>query len=133
WLAIYEYSGLNSSAPLDQTASAQGSASSPACGPTAKTTAAKELVFAGTGLPNNSTVSLTAGTGYTLAQQDTNTSRAANETAAVSSVGAQTASFTLGGPTNYSCILATFASTAVGQPLTITTSSLPNGMQNVSY
>jgi Putative Ig domain len=108
WLAIYEYSGLNATAPLDQIASAQGSGSSPTCGPTAATTAANELVFAGTGLVNNSTATVTAGSGYTLQQQDSNTSRAANETAIVSSVGTQTAAFTLTSGTNYSCVLATF-------------------------
>jgi hypothetical protein len=108
WLAIYEYSGLNATAPLDKTASAQGSSTSPSCGPTASTTAANELLFAGVGLVNNSTATITAGNGYTLQQQDTNTSRAANETAIVSSTGAQSAGFTLSSGGNWSCVLATF-------------------------
>jgi subtilisin family serine protease len=133
WLAIYEYSGLSTTSPLDRTAAAQGSSTSPTCGATAATTAANELVFAGLGLVSNSTATVSPGTGYTLQQQDTNTSRAANETAVVSSTGTQSASFTLSSATNYSCVVATFASTAVSQPPTITTSSLPNGTQKASY
>ncbi|HEV2245154.1 MAG TPA: S8 family serine peptidase, partial [Terriglobia bacterium] len=47
WLAIYEYKGLSSSNPLDQTAQGEGSSSTPSTGATAMTTSPNELVFAG--------------------------------------------------------------------------------------
>jgi subtilisin family serine protease len=107
WLAIYEYSGV--SAP-DQTARAQGGNSTPACGPTAATSFASELVFVGLGLPSSSGVAVTAGAGYGLELQDTiqNGSRAATEDRLVSSTGAYTGSFSLSGAANWSCLVATF-------------------------
>src|SRR4029077_18303796 len=46
WLAIYEYKGLNTTNPLDQTAHAQGSNTAPNSGAAPTTTSANELVFA---------------------------------------------------------------------------------------
>jgi hypothetical protein len=108
WLAIYEYSGLNPTNPLDQTAHAQGGNSAPNTGATATTKNAKELLFTGLGMVNNYGGAVTAATGYALQQQDTNTSRAANETAAVSSTGSFTGAFSLSSSTNWSAVLATF-------------------------
>src|SRR5207253_3219954 len=42
WMAIYEYSGLSPTSPLDQTARAQGSGSGPSSGATAMTASATE-------------------------------------------------------------------------------------------
>src|SRR2546421_4319686 len=50
WLAIFEYSGLSSTNPLDQTAHAQGNSSSADSGPITTSTA-NELLFVATGLP----------------------------------------------------------------------------------
>lgn len=108
WLAIYEYSGLSTLGPLDQTAHAQGSSTTPSSGATLTTTHANELLFAGLGMVNNNSGTVTAGSGYALQQQDTNLSRAANETLAVSSTGAYTGNFTLSSLTNWSAVLATF-------------------------
>ena len=107
WLAIYEYSGVSA---LDQTARAQGGNSTPACGPTAATSFASELLFVGLGLPSSSGVAVTAGAGYGLELQDTiqNGSRAATEDRLVSSTGAYTGSFSLSGAANWSCLVATF-------------------------
>jgi hypothetical protein len=108
WVAIYEYSGLSLTSPLDRTAHAQGSNSAPNTGATATTKNAKELVFAGLGMVNNYGGVVTAGNGYALQQQDTNTSRAANETVTTSSKGSFTGVFSLSSSTNWSAVLATF-------------------------
>src|SRR5947209_17064281 len=110
WLSIYEISGLSTTSPLDQTASAQGSNSaSVSTGPTAATQSNNEFVFVGSGFNTpsfNGTV--TAGTGYTLAQQDTTNSRAANESLLSSSPSSFTGKFTLSNSANWSALIATF-------------------------
>src|SRR6202521_2652080 len=108
WLAIYEVKGLNTINPLDQTAHAQGSSTAPNSGATPMTTSANELVFAAMGLPANYSGTQTAGSGYSILQQDTSTSPAANESILVISTGSYTATFTLSGSTNWSAIIATF-------------------------
>ena len=95
WLAIYEYSGLSTTSPLDQKASAQGNSTTPNTGATPITTSANELVFVGAGLPSTSTITVTGGSGYTLGQQNTSTSRASTETRLVSATGAYTGTFSL--------------------------------------
>jgi hypothetical protein len=128
WLAVYEYSGLSTTAPLDQVAHAQGSSSSANSGLTAVTTSANELIFAGLGLPSGSSVTVAAGSGFTLALQDTNQSgsRAASENKIVSAAGAYAGVFTLSGSTYWSCVVATFrqASTTVSlSPVSLVFSS----------
>jgi len=108
WLAIYEYRGLSVTAPLDQTAHAQGNSSAPNSGPTPTTLNANELIFAGVALPSSYTGTVTAGSGYTMVEQDTNTSPADNETIATTSTGAFTGTFTLSSGTNWSAVTATF-------------------------
>jgi hypothetical protein len=108
WIAVYEYSGLNTTAPLDTTAHAQGSGSTASTGATPSTTSSNELVFAATGLPASYTGSVSAGTGYALTQQDTGASRAANEAASTSSTGSVTGTFSLGSATNWTAVVATF-------------------------
>ena len=129
WLAIYEYKGLSATSPVDQTAAAQGSGTTPNTGASSTTRAANELVFVGTGLPAN-TVTATAGAGYTMGLQDTTTARAATESKVVSSTGSYTGTFTLSGTSNWSAVLATFAAEAA--PV-VTTTSLPQGVQKASY
>ena len=134
WLAIYEYSGLSTANPLDRTAHAQGSSTSPNSGASAITTNANELVFAAAGFPNSYSGTATAGGGYTLQQQDTGTSRAATETTIVTSTGTYAGTFTLSTSTNWSAVLATFVVSASGPgPPTITTNALPNGTSNTPY
>jgi hypothetical protein len=108
WIAVYEYSGLSTTSPLDRTAHTQGSGSTANSGATAPTTSANELVFAAAGLPASYTGSATAGTGYTVTQQDTGSSRAANEAAGASSTGAFSGVFNLGYATNWTAVVATF-------------------------
>ena len=107
FLAIYEYSGVST---LDKTAGTQGTSAAASSGATATTTAAKELIFAGLGLPSSATQTVTAGPGFTLEQQDTRSggSRAASEDQTVAAVGAYSGTFTISGSTNWSCIVATF-------------------------
>jgi len=128
WLAIYEYRGLSATSPLDQTAHAQGSSSTPSSGATATTASANELVFAATGLPASYTGTATAGSGYTLQRQDAGTSRAATEAAAVTSPGAYVGKFSLSSSANWSAVVATFAAgptttTATTTSTTTTTST----------
>jgi hypothetical protein len=110
YLAIYEFSGLSTTAPLDQVAGAQGSSSNANSGLTPSTTAAHELVFAGLGLPSSTSNSVTAGSIFTMLQQDATagTSRAASEDAFVSATGQYAGSFTLSGAANWSAVVATF-------------------------
>src|ERR1051326_7831993 len=146
FLAIYEYSGLSTTNPLDKTANAQGSSAVANSGTTAVTSSANELVFAATGLPASYTGTATAGAGYAMLQQDTGSSRAANETATTSSTGSFAATFALNPSTNWTAIVATFnpagsgsSSTSTGgsgsgpAPLAITTTSLPNTTQGAAY
>src|SRR4029077_12201339 len=107
WLAIYEYKGLSTTTPLDQTAHAQGNNTAPNSGPTPTTTSANELVFAATGLPSSYKGGQTVGTGYTLLQNDANTSPASNESMLVTSTGSYTGTFKGGGMANWSAIVAT--------------------------
>jgi subtilisin family serine protease len=109
WLAIYEYGGVRTTDPLDQTARAQGSSATPSSGPTGATTTANELVFAATGLPASYASTVSAGAGYVLQQQDTGGSRAATESGTAAVPGAYTATFGLGAPTNWTTVVATFA------------------------
>jgi len=135
WLAIYEYSGLSTTSPLDRTAAAQGSSSLASSGATATTTGANELVFAGLGLPSSSSATAAAGSGYTLEQQDTTAggSRAATENQAVAATGAYTGTFTLNAAADWSAVLATFVQAGAATPLTVSTSTLPNGTVNAAY
>jgi Domain of unknown function (DUF4091)/Putative Ig domain len=108
WLAIYEYSGLSASNPLDQIAAAQGGGSTASTGPAATTTSANELVFVGAGFPADFSGTVTIDSGYPSTQQDTGTSRAANKAAIVSSTGSYTGTFILNASTNWTAVLATF-------------------------
>jgi hypothetical protein len=107
FLAIYEYRGVGT---LDQTAHAQGSSSAPNSGATTTTTASNELLFSGLGLPSSSSVTVTAGAGYKLEQQQGSAggSRSATEDATVAASGSFSGAFSVGSSTNWSCIVATF-------------------------
>jgi hypothetical protein len=108
WLAIYEYSGLSTTTPLDKTASAQGSSTAVSSGATATTTSANELVFAATGLPSSYTGTTTAGSGYALLEKNPTGSPAANESELATSTGTYTGTFTLSASANWSALVATF-------------------------
>jgi subtilisin family serine protease len=135
FLAIYEYRGLSTTNPLDKTSAAQGTSATASSGATATTTAANELVFAGLGLPSSSTTTVTAGSSFTLEQQDTRSggSRAASEDQIVSATGSYAGTFTLSVSDNWSAVVATFLPPSASAPPTITTASLPAGTQNAAY
>jgi len=128
WLAVYEYSGLGNITALDRTAHASGSSTAPSSGSTSTTTVANELVFGACGLPYNYTGTVTAGSGYTLLQQNTSTSRAANEGRSVTATGAYAGTFSLSATANWSAAVATFATAPA-----VTTSSLAAGTQGTAY
>ncbi len=133
WLAVYEYRGLSATSPLDRVSSAQGTGTTPNTGSTPATTASNEVVFAGAGFENAYGGTSTADPSFTLQQQDAGTSRAANESAVVSSMGAYTGTFALSASTNWSAVIATFRSAGAPSPPSITTAALPNGTQNNLY
>jgi hypothetical protein len=108
WLAVYEYSGLSATNPLDRTARAQGNGSVVSSGAAPVTASANELVFAAAGLPASYTGAIAAGSGYLMLQQDIGTSRAADAGAIVSATGSFAAVFGLSAGTNWTAVLATF-------------------------
>ena len=132
WLAIFEYSGLSPTAPLDHTAHSQGSSAAPNSGAVA-TTKADELLFAAAGLPSSFTSTVTSGSGYSLLQQNTTTSRAASEGQSVTVTGTYAGSFSLSASANWSAALATFTAPTAPPAPSITTASLPAGTQNAAY
>ncbi len=107
WIAIYEYSGISTTNPLDQTAHAQGSSTSPDTGSTSVTSSANELVFAATSLPASYAGTVTASAGYILQQQDTGSSRAATEAGIANGTGTFHGAFNLSSATNWGAIVAT--------------------------
>jgi len=107
WLAIYEYKGLNTTNPLDQTAHAQGNSSTPSVA-TSTTTSANELVFAALGLPVSYKGTQTAGSGFSLVQNNTGTSPAATESVIVTAAGSYAPAFSLSSSPNVSEVVATF-------------------------
>jgi len=108
FLAIYEFSGLSTTDPLDQTARAQGSGPLADSGLTAITSNANELVFAATGLPASYSGTPTAGAGYALLEQNTGRARAANEAAIASSNRIICRDLWSGSGSNWTAVLATF-------------------------
>ncbi len=132
YLAIYEFKGLSTTNPLDQTATAQGNSSAPSSGATPTTTSANELVFGGAGMASTYTGTQTAGSGFTMLENDTANSPAATEFMLATSMGSYTASLTLSNSPNWSFLIATFAAGGPVAPV-VTTGSLPNGTQNTAY
>ena len=108
WLAIYELQGLSTTNPLDQIASAQGNSTAPSSGATPTTTSANELVFGASALPPLPR-ERTAGSGFTMLEQDTANSPAGSEFMLVTSTGSYSATFAMSKSTNWSALAATFA------------------------
>jgi subtilisin family serine protease len=108
WLAVFEYKGLNITAPLDQTAHAQGSGSTVDSGATSITSSANALVFSATGLPASYTGVVIPASGYTFQQQNTASSRAATESMTVNSTGAFHGVFNLNAAANWTAVTAVF-------------------------
>jgi hypothetical protein len=133
WLAIHEYRGLSATSPLDRTSSAQGTVTAVSSGTTVITSSANELVFAGVGLPSSYSGTETAGSGFILSQKNTSTSSGATESALVTATGSYAGTFALSSSTNWSALVATFSAAGVSNPVSITTSTLPNGTQNTAY
>lgn len=107
WLAVFEYSGLSKTSPLDRTATGQGSGLSASTAPVT-TSSPNELVFSALGLPASFTGAATPGSGFTVAQKNTSTSPAVVETKMASATGNYQATFTLSAGANWSAALATF-------------------------
>ena len=108
WLSIYEYSGLSTTAPLDQVAHAEGYGATASSGTTPSTTSANELVFAASGQPASYAGTASAAYGYAEALKDTGTSRAISEVMTVNSTGSFAGDFGLNPGTNWTAVVATF-------------------------
>lgn len=108
FVAVYEFSGLSTTSPLDQTASSQANDSASVTSPSRTTATANELLFSGVGFPYAWGGNVTAGSGYAINQQDTATSRSATEFRIVSTAGAYSGVFTLDSLANWSTVFATF-------------------------
>ena len=110
FLAVDEYAGFSSTAPLDLSAAAQGSgttASTPATGTLASPF---ELVYVGSGYPNAWPGTVTAENAFSfhLQAQDTGNERAATEGTYSDTYGPYTGTFGLSQTANWSAIVATF-------------------------
>ena len=118
-LHIWEVSGCDTSAPLDQTGSVSGSTTY-SVSTSGSTTTANELVVGAFG-DSTANETVTIGSGYTLSEQTNNTTGNDvyfTETKIVSSTGTQTATITATGTDSFSQLIATFkASAAVTPPL----------------
>jgi hypothetical protein len=137
WLAVYEYSGLDATNLLDQTAGGDSGAtqSTGAATSSVTTTAAAELLFGVLGLNTSATETVAAGTGYTAQLQDTATSRGFTEIQMTTAVGSYSATATLSTADYWSIALATFKAAAPTNvtPLQIVTTTLPNGAATAPY
>jgi hypothetical protein len=109
WLAIYEFSGLSTTSPLNLTTSAQGYGTSANSG-TITGTGGEQLLFAAAGFTGGWSGTAATGSGYTQGLADTNSSRASTEYAITSSFsGSHSGAFNpLSTSTNWSCAMATF-------------------------
>lgn len=104
-VAWAEWGGIVTSSALDQTQVGSGTSTSASSGATATTTQAVELAIGLVGeVSSNST---TPGGGYALDQNDASP-RIGLSHLILAATGAQTATFTLGGSTNWGCIVATY-------------------------
>src|SRR5262249_35376640 len=125
WLAVYEFNGVSTTNPLDQTAHAQGTDNSPFTG-LITTTGSNELEFAATGLPGSYSGTVSAGSGYTMLLQNGGNAAADDEGANTTTAGQYAGRFGLTSNANWSAVVATFKPVPVViAPPAITTASLP--------
>jgi hypothetical protein len=108
WLATFEYAGLNTTNPLDQTASSQGRSAIASSGATSNTSSPNELIFAGFGFPAGYFGSQSPGAGFTLLRNNQGASPAATESKLAATTGSFGATFNLSSTVNWSGIIATF-------------------------
>ena len=109
-----EFSGIDTTAPLDVYASTAATSTSPTSGATSSTTLADELVVGGLAF-TAATTTVTLGSGYTnLGTTHQTNAGVGMESKIVSGTGAQTATFTLGASRSWSCAVATFKAATAG-------------------
>jgi parallel beta-helix repeat protein len=127
WLAIFEYGGLSKTSPLDQTAHAEGYSSTVGTGTI--TTNGTELIFAGVAAPATAySGTFAAGSGYSLEQVDTGTSKGATEDAVAS--GSRAGTYTLSSSANWSAALASFMAAGTSPTPTPSSAPTPSGAVN---
>jgi Putative Ig domain len=105
WLAVFEYTGLNKTNPLDQTAHAQGSSASADSG--SIQTSSYDLLVEAVGLPASYTGAVMWG-GSTPQLQDTGGSRAAAQTDFSNPNAPAAARFNLSSPSNWTAVIVAF-------------------------
>jgi len=108
-IAIHEYSGVSTSNALDKTNTSTGSSNAPTSG-NVTTSTSSELYF-GVAWSNNSGDTWTAGSGYTLRQQETDNNtyeRLATEDAVISSASTTAARFKVTTSDSWADAIATF-------------------------
>lgn len=116
--AIYEFTGLAATTPLDKTASAQDTSTTPDSGATATTSQANELFFGHVGVESN--VTFTAGTNVAWILKETPPSngngRVAGEYFIANATQAADARMTLSGSVLWYSLAATYKAAAGGPP-----------------
>jgi hypothetical protein len=105
WLAIFEFSGLSTTNPLDQSAHAQGAGTSANAG--SITPGGQDLVFQATGLPASFTGTVTW-LGSLPALQDTGTSRASVQISIPGQGRPAAPPFSLSSNTNWTAVTVAF-------------------------
>lgn len=112
-IRVHQYSGCDTTSPLDQSAVGTGTSTAPATA-SVTTTQANEVLVGGDGLWLSQTH--TAGTGYTIRTilGGAEPSGGDGEDRVVSSIGTYTASYTLSGSTTWIIVIATFKQAAAG-------------------
>jgi hypothetical protein len=118
-VAVQEFSGIDTVAPLDQTTKNKGAGTAVSSGATAALLNANELVVVGMACDTIQTPTL--GSGYTnLAQNGsgaTTPTQVAQESKIVAATAAVTGTFTITS-TNWACIVATFIGASAGGAVT---------------
>jgi RHS repeat-associated protein len=134
-IAAHEYSGIATSTPLDKTASSTGTGTVLSSGTV--TVGNDHEVYFAVGWSDNSGDTWTAGSGYTLRQQETDNNtweRLATEDAILSSASTSVARFTVTTSDSWAAAIATFKpSTTGGGGGTATTSADATSSQTVLY
>ncbi len=120
---VHEFSGLASSSTVDQTASANGSSSTPASGTTAVTTQADELLIGAIGVSGPPSDSFTPGSGYisltSIGFSDVWSATIRPEYKIVSTTGAYQADGVLGVSHGWGAAVATYKAAASATNITL--------------
>jgi hypothetical protein len=116
-IIVREYSGVDINNPLDKSAVATGSSTTPSSGASAATTTENEVVIGSNASDNGTDQTYTLGAGYSnlVSKTDVVTfTDEGTEDKIISATGAQTATFTLGTSAGWVCAVDTFRAASTG-------------------